>query len=174
MKLLLPQGACSILDIACGTGIVTRRLSSPERVVVGVDRSPGMLSLAGRRVPGGVVRGDATRLPFASDGGRARASVYGPAPDPYGPAPDPYGPAPDPRGPGATSCPVPGPARRTPVARGVRSGTGARQGRVPFRDRGRDAHEHLRTPPVRAVATRWAAARERPAAAVHTAVATAA
>ncbi|MGW3038131.1 class I SAM-dependent methyltransferase [Streptomyces sp. NPDC001178] len=68
VELLLPQGPCSILDIACGTGIVTRRLLRSERVVVGVDRSPGMLGLAGRRVPGGVVRGDAMRLPFASDG----------------------------------------------------------------------------------------------------------
>lgn len=34
--------------------------------MVGVDRSPGMLGLAGRRMPGGVVRGDATRLPFAA------------------------------------------------------------------------------------------------------------
>ncbi|MFW3475247.1 class I SAM-dependent methyltransferase [Streptomyces microflavus] len=64
---LLPQGPCAILDIACGTGIVTGRLLRPGRTVVGVDRSPGMLGLAGRRVPGGVVRGDATRLPFASD-----------------------------------------------------------------------------------------------------------
>lgn len=64
---LLPQGPCAVLDIACGTGIVTERLPRPGRTVVGVDRSPGMLSLAARRVPGGVVRGDATRLPFASD-----------------------------------------------------------------------------------------------------------
>ncbi|MET7502130.1 class I SAM-dependent methyltransferase [Streptomyces microflavus] len=64
---LLPQGPCTVLDIACGTGIVTGRLLRPGRTVVGVDRSPGMLGLAGGRVPGGVVRGDATRLPFASD-----------------------------------------------------------------------------------------------------------
>ncbi|MGW2831689.1 class I SAM-dependent methyltransferase [Streptomyces sp. NPDC001286] len=48
----------------------------PERVVVGVDRSPGMLSLARRRVPGGVVRGDARRLPFASDGVDAVVTVW--------------------------------------------------------------------------------------------------
>ncbi|MBV7248429.1 class I SAM-dependent methyltransferase [Streptomyces sp. MW-W600-10] len=63
---LLPQGPCTILDIACGTGIVTERLRRPERTVVGVDRSPGMLGVAARRLPGGVVRGDATTLPFAS------------------------------------------------------------------------------------------------------------
>ncbi|MET9767261.1 class I SAM-dependent methyltransferase [Streptomyces sp. NPDC006415] len=64
---LLPQGPCTVLDLACGTGIVTERLLRPERTVVGVDRSPGMLSLAARRLPGGVVRGDGTRLPFASE-----------------------------------------------------------------------------------------------------------
>ncbi|MEU6627086.1 class I SAM-dependent methyltransferase [Streptomyces parvus] len=63
---LLPQGPCAVLDIACGTGIVTERLLRPERTVVGVDRSPGMLGLAARRLPGGVVRGDAAALPFAS------------------------------------------------------------------------------------------------------------
>src|SRR3546814_799931 len=63
---LLPQGPCTILDIACGTGIVTERLRRPERTVVGVDRSPGMLGVAARRLPGGVVRGDATTLPCAS------------------------------------------------------------------------------------------------------------
>ncbi|MFJ9976065.1 class I SAM-dependent methyltransferase [Streptomyces cyaneofuscatus] len=63
---LLPQRPCVVLDIACGTGIVTERLRRPGRTVVGVDRSPGMLGLAGRRMPGGVVRGDATGLPFAA------------------------------------------------------------------------------------------------------------
>ncbi|WOX16329.1 class I SAM-dependent methyltransferase [Streptomyces sp. N50] len=76
VELLLPQGPCSILDIACGTGIVTGRLLGSERVVVGVDRSPGMLSLAGQRVPGGVVCGDATRLPFASGGVDAVVIVW--------------------------------------------------------------------------------------------------
>ncbi|XCM32389.1 class I SAM-dependent methyltransferase [Streptomyces parvus] len=47
---LLPQGPCAVLDIACGTGIVTERLLRPERTVVGVDRSPGMLGLAARRL----------------------------------------------------------------------------------------------------------------------------
>ncbi len=67
LERLLPQGPCTLLDIACGTGIVTRRLLRPERKVLGVDRSPGMLGLAAQRVPKGVVCGDATRLPLASD-----------------------------------------------------------------------------------------------------------
>ncbi|WP_093865262.1 class I SAM-dependent methyltransferase [Streptomyces sp. TLI_053] len=66
LERLLPQGPGTVLDIACGTGIVTRRLQRPGRVVLGVDRSPGMLAAAARRIPGGAVCGDATRLPFAS------------------------------------------------------------------------------------------------------------
>ncbi|MFF8245196.1 class I SAM-dependent methyltransferase [Streptomyces griseus] len=67
LERLLPHGPCTVLDLACGTGIVTERLRRPGRTVLGVDRSPGMLGLAARRVPGGIVRGDGARLPFASD-----------------------------------------------------------------------------------------------------------
>ncbi|MEK2493924.1 class I SAM-dependent methyltransferase [Kitasatospora purpeofusca] len=66
LEQLLPQGPATVLDIACGTGIVTRRLRRPGRTVLGVDRSPGMLVPAAHRIPGGAVCGDATRLPFAS------------------------------------------------------------------------------------------------------------
>jgi SAM-dependent methyltransferase len=55
----------TLLDVACGTGIVTALLSS-GRAVVGVDRSVGMLSVAATRLGGRVLRGDATRLPVAS------------------------------------------------------------------------------------------------------------
>ncbi|MEU3373523.1 class I SAM-dependent methyltransferase [Streptomyces sp. NPDC006660] len=67
LEQLLPQRPCTILDLACGTGIVTQKLLRPERMVLGVDLSLGMLSLAAQRVPGFVVRGDAMQLPFASD-----------------------------------------------------------------------------------------------------------
>ena len=50
------------LDVACGTGFLTRHLSGD---VVGLDQSPRMLELAGRYVE--VVRGDGVALPF-SDG----------------------------------------------------------------------------------------------------------
>lgn len=73
---LLPQGPCTLLDIACGTGIVTRRLLRPERTVLGVDRSPGMLGLAAQRVPGGMACGDATQLPVASDSVDAVVMVW--------------------------------------------------------------------------------------------------
>jgi len=63
---LLPEGTGTVVDLACGTGIVTRRLLNPTRRVLGVDRSVGMLALASGRIPGVVVGGDATRLPLAS------------------------------------------------------------------------------------------------------------
>ena len=60
---LLPPTTRSIVDLACGTGIVTARL--PGRVL-GVDRSTGMASVAAARLPGRIVIGDATRLPLAA------------------------------------------------------------------------------------------------------------
>ncbi|MEU7282830.1 class I SAM-dependent methyltransferase [Streptomyces sp. NPDC045431] len=66
LERLLPEGPGTVLDVACGTGIVTRRLARPGRMVLGVDRSPGMLRLAARRHPGRVALGDATRLPVGT------------------------------------------------------------------------------------------------------------
>ncbi len=75
---LLPNGTRTLVDLACGTGIVTRHLADEGRlpakepghdqgrVVIGVDRSPGMLARASRRLPGSVVLGDATQLPLAT------------------------------------------------------------------------------------------------------------
>lgn len=63
---LLPEGTRALVDVACGTGIVTERLLGPERAILGVDRSPGMIALASGRLPYGVVLGDATRLPIGS------------------------------------------------------------------------------------------------------------
>jgi SAM-dependent methyltransferase len=65
----LPRpGPQRILDVACGTGIVTVRLTGPGRTVLGVDRSSGMAAVATRlrRLPGRVAVGDATMLPVAS------------------------------------------------------------------------------------------------------------
>lgn len=71
---LLPKGTHSLVDVACGTGIVTMRLRRPTRAVLGVDRSPGMAALAASRLRRGVVLGDATRLPVGS--ARADAVVF--------------------------------------------------------------------------------------------------
>ena len=50
------------LDVACGTGFLTRRLRGD---VVGLDQSPRMLAVAGKQAPGAeLVRGDALELPF--------------------------------------------------------------------------------------------------------------
>jgi ubiquinone/menaquinone biosynthesis C-methylase UbiE len=51
------------LDVACGTGFLTRHLPG---AVTGLDQSASMLAIARERIPGGdVVQGDALELPFA-------------------------------------------------------------------------------------------------------------
>jgi demethylmenaquinone methyltransferase/2-methoxy-6-polyprenyl-1,4-benzoquinol methylase len=55
--------AASTLDVACGTGFLTRHLRG---AVTGLDQSAAMLEIARERIPGGrVVQGDAVPLPFA-------------------------------------------------------------------------------------------------------------
>ena len=50
------------LDVACGTGFLTRHLRGE---VVGLDQSPAMVELASARLPGArIVQGDAVPLPF--------------------------------------------------------------------------------------------------------------
>jgi len=57
----LPPGRT--LDVACGTGFLTRHLRGH---VVGVDQSPAMVAITRSRLPGGVAFvGDALRLAFA-------------------------------------------------------------------------------------------------------------
>jgi SAM-dependent methyltransferase len=53
------------LDVACGTGFLTRHLRG---FVVALDRSPAMVAIAQARLPGGLaLTGDALALPFADD-----------------------------------------------------------------------------------------------------------
>ncbi|MFB7543458.1 class I SAM-dependent methyltransferase [Streptomyces zaomyceticus] len=61
---LVPPGARTLLDLACGTGIVTGRLTRPGLRVYGADAAHAMLRVADGRVPGRVVRADARRLPL--------------------------------------------------------------------------------------------------------------
>jgi len=51
------------LDVACGTGFLTRHLRG---LVVGIDQSPAMVEIAQHRLPDGVaIVGDSLALPFA-------------------------------------------------------------------------------------------------------------
>ncbi|MBO1331058.1 class I SAM-dependent methyltransferase [Streptomyces sp. VRA16 Mangrove soil] len=61
---LVPDTARTLLDLACGTGIVTRRLARTGLRPLGVDLADGMLRAAGPRLDGRVVRADTRRLPF--------------------------------------------------------------------------------------------------------------
>ncbi|MDT0436083.1 MULTISPECIES: class I SAM-dependent methyltransferase [Streptomyces] len=66
---LVPDRAGRLLDVACGTGIVTRRIAAarPALRVTGVDLTDGMARRAADRLPGAVVRGDSRALPFPDD-----------------------------------------------------------------------------------------------------------
>jgi len=56
--------ATVIVDLASGSGPVSRELAQPGRTVVGLDLSADELALAAARGPGPWVQGDALRLPF--------------------------------------------------------------------------------------------------------------
>ncbi|MCQ4211662.1 class I SAM-dependent methyltransferase [Streptomyces longispororuber] len=62
---LLLAGPRTLLDLACGTGIVTRRLTRPGLRPFGVDLADGMLRAAAPRLDGAVARADTRQLPFA-------------------------------------------------------------------------------------------------------------
>ncbi|WP_037673621.1 class I SAM-dependent methyltransferase [Streptomyces griseus] len=74
---LVPPGARSLLDVACGTGIVTRRLAARDGLrVTGVDLARTMARHAAARLPGAVVRADSRRLPFRDGEFDAVSSVW--------------------------------------------------------------------------------------------------
>lgn len=56
--------AAVVVDLACGSGPMSRELAQDGRTVVGIDLSEHELGLAAERGPGPWVRGDALRLPF--------------------------------------------------------------------------------------------------------------
>lgn len=68
LKVLVRRSPSSVLDIGCGTGILTARIRDglPSAAVWGCDFSLGMLHQATsqRAAPGQWVQGDATRLPL--------------------------------------------------------------------------------------------------------------
>jgi SAM-dependent methyltransferase len=53
-----------VLDLACGSGPMSRELARPGRTVVGLDRSEHELALAAGRSRGPWVQADGLRLPF--------------------------------------------------------------------------------------------------------------
>jgi len=67
IRKLIPADAATVLDVACGTGIVTMRLVEQGRRVIGIDRAEGMAAVAQTRLPGATLCGDATNLPMADD-----------------------------------------------------------------------------------------------------------
>ncbi|OSZ59512.1 SAM-dependent methyltransferase [Streptomyces pharetrae CZA14] len=75
---LVPGDARRLLDLACGTGIVTRRLAAARDGlrVTGVDLTDAMVRRAAARIPGAVVRADARRLPFPDGTFDAVTSVW--------------------------------------------------------------------------------------------------
>ncbi|CAM5537367.1 class I SAM-dependent methyltransferase [Streptomyces aurantiogriseus] len=75
---LVPGEARSLLDVACGTGIVTRRLAAGRDGlgVTGVDLASAMVRQAAVRLPGAVVRADSRRLPFRDGEFDAVSSVW--------------------------------------------------------------------------------------------------
>lgn len=69
---LVPEETRSLLDVGCGTGIVTRRLSAARAGmrVVGVDLTDAMARRAAARLPGAVVLADSRQLPLRTAGWR--------------------------------------------------------------------------------------------------------
>jgi SAM-dependent methyltransferase len=69
--------ATKIIDFGCGTGLLTRTLATPGRVVIGVDPGATMLGYA-RRQPGAEavtwIHGDATALEDSGDADLAVSS----------------------------------------------------------------------------------------------------
>lgn len=75
---LLPAATERLLDVGCGTGIVTRRLAAarPATRVTGADLTYGMARMAAMRLPGSVLLADGRRLPFRDGTFDAVTSVW--------------------------------------------------------------------------------------------------
>jgi SAM-dependent methyltransferase len=73
---LVPEHARTLLDVGCGTGLVSERLTRPGLRVYGVDASIGMARVAALRIGGGLALGDSRRLPFADGSLDAVSAVW--------------------------------------------------------------------------------------------------
>src|SRR3954468_6564062 len=66
VRLVAPQPGERVLDVACGTGAVARRLAAAGASVTGLALSEPTLAVAAQRLPEArFVAGDAASLPFA-------------------------------------------------------------------------------------------------------------
>jgi SAM-dependent methyltransferase len=73
---LLPPGTRTLLDLGCGTGLVTERLARPGLAVYGADAAHAMLRAAAGRLPGRTMRTDARRLPLPDGALDAVSAVW--------------------------------------------------------------------------------------------------
>lgn len=73
---LLPPDARTLLDVACGTGLVTRSLAGTGLRVTGVDSAHNMARMASGRLPDAVVVGDSRQLPFPDGSFDAVCTVW--------------------------------------------------------------------------------------------------
>ncbi len=70
-------GSNLVLDLACGSGPMSRELRQDGRLVVGLDLSADELAVAAARGPGPWVQGDALALPFGDGSVDAVTSSIG-------------------------------------------------------------------------------------------------
>jgi len=73
---LVPETARTLLDVGCGTGLVTERLARPGLRVFGVDASAGMVAAAAERLGPSLVLANCHRLPFGDASLDAVSAVW--------------------------------------------------------------------------------------------------
>lgn len=71
------DGAERVVDLACGSGPMSRELAKPGRTVIGIDLSSAELALAAERGPGPWLRADVHALPLADNSVDAVTSSMG-------------------------------------------------------------------------------------------------